>query len=216
MGVWPTTSELRESLAGAGVPVPPVTSTLTSALSTAIAAWEDASGWYPFAAAQNAIAAASPLSWPADGSVSVIDFGGGVLTSTTPVVTLAGTALVAGTDYELRPVDAPRKARPYTYLKLLNRRLSGYYPLTLTGIWGHCAYNAIPAGVVQAVLAHACLQIAAPSVQAGTAARSLSMVEEGDVKLQWGTTAEERLAAVRQWQSDWSDALKTYRRQRVV
>lgn len=216
MAGWPSSSDLSNALAGAGIAVPASASALTSALSDAIAAWEDASGWYPFAAAEGATAVESALSWPSDSSASVIEFGGGVLTSTAPVIKLAGSTLVAGTDYELRPTDAPRKVRPYTYLKLLNRRVSGYHPLTVTGIWGFCSYNAVPASVAQAVLAHACLAIAAPSVQAGTATRTLSMVEEGDAKQQWASSTEERLLAVRGWQSDWEMALRAYRRLRAV
>jgi hypothetical protein len=87
--------------------------------------------------------------------------------------------------------------------------------LTASGIWGYCAFNAVPELARAAVLAHASLGIAAPSVQAGGATRVLSQAEEGDVKYQWGSSIQERQAAVKAWQSDWQAAMAYYRRVKV-
>lgn len=223
MSEWPTNSDLSTALTEAGI-TPPGSSRLTSALTLAIAAWEDATGYYPFAAGQNATTTAAPVYWPADASASVIDLGGAVLSSTAPTVALDGTTLVAGSDYELRPVAAARTGQPYTYLYLPNRRLSRHTPegglaahrLVVTGIWGYCAYNAIPELARQAVLAKAALNIANPATSAGDATEAVRRIEQGTVTIDYGTSTEERLAAVRAWESDWAAGLAKYRRRGVV
>jgi hypothetical protein len=139
-------------------------------------------------------------------------------------VALDGVALEAGSDYEMRPVAAPRKGQPYTYLYLPNRRLSRHTPegglaahrLVVTGVWGYCAHDAVPELARQAVLAKAALNIANPATSAGDATEAVRRIEQGTVTIDYGTSAEERLSAVRAWESDWAAGLAKYRRQGVV
>jgi hypothetical protein len=223
MSEWPTSSDLSDALTEAGI-TPPASGRLASALTLAIEAWEEATGYFPFAAAEGAAASAAPVYWPADASASVIDLGGAVLSSPAPSVALDGTALVAGSDYELRPVAAPRKGQPYTYLYLPSRRLSRHSPegglaahrLVVTGVWGYCAHDAVPELARQAVLAKAALNIAAPATSAGEATGAVKRVEQGTVTIDYGTSTEERLSAVRAWESDWAAGIAKYRRQGVV
>ena len=215
MSAWPTPQNLADELVEAGF-TKPSTSRLTSALALAVEAFQDATGWYPFAAQEDAEAAESTLTWPADSAVSVIELGGGVLSSTTPTLTISGDALTAGTDFELRPVDAPRKSQPYTYLKLRGRVLSGNSELKLTGIWGYCDATSVPELARAAVLAYAARDIAAPQVQSGAATRPVSEAKEGDVSRQYGTNIEERQAAIRQWAGDWDAGTKRFTRQRII
>jgi hypothetical protein len=214
MSEWPTTTDLSEALDAAGMPVPLV-AVRTSALALAVAAFQDATGWYPFAAASGATAEESPLSLPSRSLVSIVGLGGGLLTGTAPTITLNDTELVAADDYTLCPPDAPRKDQPYTYLKLKYRKVSEADTLTASGIWGYCAHNAVPELARAAVLAYAAMEIAAPAVQGGTATRVLVQAEEGDVRYQWGSSIEERQAAMRSWQASWDMAVKTYRRTKV-
>lgn len=214
MSEWPTTTDLAEALNAAGIPVP-VASVLTSALALSVEAFQDATGWYPFAASSSATAATVPLFWPDGALVSIVSFGGGVLTSTTPTVTLDGSTLEVATDYILCPPDASRRGVPYTYLKLLRRKVGNGNALTVSGIFGYCAYNAIPELARAAVLAYAAMDIAAPSIQAGTASRVLSQADEGDVRHQWGSSIEERQAAVRSWQTNWDMAIAKFQQRKV-
>lgn len=216
MSQMPTNAELTTALTEAGIPVPG-SSRLTAALALAVEAWQDATGWYPFAAASGATADQVTLSWPNDAAVVIVPFGGGIVSSATaPVVELDESALTAGADYTLFPPDAPRRGVPYTYLKMRNRRLTAQSVLTLSGVWGYCAYDAVPEVAKQAVLAKAALNIAAPEIQTGDATRQQSQIEQGTVKIQYGTSAEERLAAVHAWESDWATGLSSYRRQGVM
>ena len=214
MSEWPTNTDLAEALNAAGIPVP-VASVLTSALALSVEAFQDATGWYPFAASSTATASTVPLFWPDSALVSVVSFGGGVLTSTTPTVTLDGSTLEAATDYILCPPDASRRGVPYTYLKLLRRKVGNNNALSITGIFGYCAYNAVPELARAAVLAYAAMDIAAPSIQAGTATRVLAQAEEGEVKYQWGSSIEERQAAMRSWQTNWDMAIAKFQQRKV-
>lgn len=211
MSEWPTTTEVSDALEEAGIPVPS-TGRLTSALALAIESFEDATGWYPFAAVESAEPASQSLSWPADAAVSIIDFGGGLLTGEDITLTLDDATLAITDDYELRPTDAARKRLPYTYLRLVGRRIGGDSALSITGVWGYCAFDAVPELARQAVIAHCCRAIGAPAVQSGTAGRAVTEEKQGQVDLKYGTSTEERQAAMRQWQDDWESAVKKFRR----
>lgn len=223
MAAWPTSDDLEDALTEAGIPVPGA-GRLSSALALAIEAFEAATGYTPFAAASEAEPATDTLYWPEDGSASVISLGGAVLSGESVTVTLDTTELTAGTDYELRPTNATRTGRPYTYLVLTNRRLSRRSPeggiqagkLTLTGIWGWCASDAVPELARQAVLAYALLDIAAPQIQSGDATQGKRKIDQGTVTIEYGTSTEERLAAVRAWEGDWERAVAHFRRKSVM
>lgn len=214
MSEWPENSDLSEALDAAGIPVP-VSGVLTSALALAVGAFEDATGWYPFAAQENAAAEDANLSTPSRSLVSVVGFGGGLLTAAAPTITLNDTVLVVADDYTLCPPDAPRRGQPYTYLKLKYKKVSNLDTLTASGIWGYCAFDAVPELARAAVLAYAAMEIAAPRIQGGTARRVLSEADEGGVSYQWGSSIDERQAAVRSWQASWDMAVARYRQQKV-
>lgn len=214
MDTWPTTTQVSDALEEAGIPTPSG-SRLSSALALAKEAFEDATGWYPFAAVEDAEPASLALSWPADAGVSIIDLGGGLLPGEDITLTLDDTTLTITDDYELRPTDAARKRLPYTYLKLVGRRIGWDSALSITGVWGYCAYDAVPELARQAVVAHCCMAIGAPSVQAGTADRTVTEEEQGQVDLKYGTSIEERQSAMRLWKADWETGVRKYRRQSV-
>jgi hypothetical protein len=214
MSEWPTNTDLSEALDAAGIPVP-AAGVLTSALALSVASFEGATGWYPFAAASGATAQESPISIPSRSLVSVVSLGGGLLTSTAPTISLNDTDLVAADDYTLCPPDAPRKGQPYTYIKLKYEKVCDKDTLTASGIWGYCAHNAVPEMARAAVLAYAAMEIAAPSIQGGTAKRVLAQADEGDVRYQWGSSIEERQAAVRSWQTNWDMAVSKFQQRRV-
>jgi hypothetical protein len=214
MSEWPTNTELSDALEAAGIPVP-ASGVLASSLALAVSAFEDATGWYPFAAAEDATAQESTLSLPSRSLVSVVGFGGGLLTGTAPTISLNDTDLVAGTDYTLCPPEAPRKGTPYTYLKLRYKKVSSLDTLSASGIWGYCAHDAVPELARAAVLAYAAMEIAAPSIQSGTATTGKQRIDQGTVTIQYGSTIEERQAAVRSWQASWDMAVGHYRKQKV-
>jgi hypothetical protein len=214
MSEWPTYTDLSEALEAAGIPVP-AAGVLTSALALAVASFEGATGWYPFKAASGATAQESPISIPSRSLVSVVSLGGGLLTSTVPTISLNDTDLVAADDYTLCPPDAPRKGQPYTYLKLKYEKVSSDDILTASGIWGYCAHNAVPELARAAVLAYAAMEIAAPSIQSGTATTGKQRIDQGTVTIQYGSTIEERQAAIRSWQASWDMAVKHYQMKKV-
>lgn len=213
MAGLPTAEDVVEALASAGI-----TLTLQGAaapLATALDLWESATGWEPFVS--SGTPAESTLYVPASGLHSVLGLGGGVLPGEDVTVTLAGTELVAATDYQLCPTSSARTGKPYTYLKLLKRVVdinSG--ALVVEGVWGYCADDAVPPLVIAAILAGACLEAAQPILQAETlAGRAPQKIEQGDVTIQYGSTSE-RTQAIESWKRTWSSAVGLYARNGVT
>lgn len=212
---WPTASDLEKALKEAGVPLP-LSSTSTSALAEAIERWEAQTGWLPFVALDTATQIEYPLD-DHDRGTRLVDLRAGIPTGVTaPTLTLDDAALVAGyeEDYQLWPLDAARRGKPYQYVRLSYHRKG---LLKVTAKWGFCPTADIPEIAFQAVLAQAALIIAEPALAKAstgdaTSGRNLQSVEEGDVKLVFGTSAAERMAAITSWQQQWASAVNLLKR----
>lgn len=224
MAGWPTITQVRDAVVAAGLPMPSATAA-NLALQSAIEAWESETRWQPFAAADSALA--SPVHIPLVGAYSVLSLGGGILPGSVTAITLGGEALTfSGTspDVAFTPPNALVRGRPYTCLKLLRRQVHGSCgELVVTGRWGYCAADAIPADAAQAVLARVCLDLGAPGVQGQALVTSeeecdapLEQVDEGQQARKFATSVTERTAALTRWEDLWKGAVKSYRRVSVA
>ncbi len=214
MAALPTFSDVALALASAGISLEP--SDAVVHLATALEMWESATGYVPFVASDTA--SASPLYVPSSGIHRVIGLGGGVLTAGDHTLTLANVELVEGTDYQLCPVSASRSGKPYTYLKLLTSPVSqASGALELTARWGYCADDAVPPLASAAIIARAALEAASPAMQASAlSGGSVQRVDQGSVKIEYGSTMTERTQAMTGWTQTWEAGVKAYSRNRVT
>ena len=214
---WPTTSDLEAQLTAAGV-ILPLSALCVSALAEAIERWEQATGYVPFAASATATQMPYDLTDRGRG-VRLVNLGAGIPTGTTVVATLDDSALTAGDgeDYELLPLDAVRKGRPYNYLKLSSHSTGR---LKVTARWGFCVEDEIPEIAAQAVLAYAALSIAEPALAKASSGdgsvaegRNVQSADEGDAKLEFASTMTERKAHLDSWKAQWETGVRMMKRQ---
>jgi hypothetical protein len=218
---WPTIGQVQGALADAGLSAS--ASDASRSLASAIKAWETETGWQPFVASASPLA--SPIYVPISGTHAALDFGGGVLPGSVTAITLGGEPLTfsgESPDVALSPGDAARKSRPLTYLKLLRRRVCAREgELVVTARWGYCDASSVPADAAAAVLARACLDLAAPRVQeratsGGEECAPLESLDDGQSDRKFATSVTERTAALSRWEGEWEMTVKIYKRTQVV
>lgn len=118
---WPTLADIEARLSDMGL-TPPADATTNALIAAAVAAWDDATGYEPF------LGTGDDETRYLTGEGSLIDFGGGITAVPTSLTIngyyndagtyTGGTALVVNRDYQLLPLNALAKGKPYTYAKL--------------------------------------------------------------------------------------------------
>lgn len=232
MGTWPTAAEVRDTLKGAGYTAPLLDSVLTDAIDDAVARWEAATGWLPFVGGASTIARDFIL----DEGQRILQLDAGLRYSTAPELLLDGVALASTTTARWLPTNASLAGKPYTALQLLESGRPSRMPeatLTITGLWGYCASDAVPTAARAAVLAGACWEIASrqtawraseatatdgetDDTSGDTIRAAVQQTKEGDVDVQFATTQTERMAALEMWETLWRRGVNTYRRVRIT
>ena len=210
----PVASDLVKLLAQAGITsIEPAL--CTAALAEAVERWEQATGFVPFVASVTATAASYDLTDLGRGT-KLVNLNAGIPSGTTITATLDGTALTSGyeEDFEAWPLDAPRRKRPYSHLKLSYAATSR---LVVTAQWGFCLEADLPEIASQAILAYAALSIAEPDLAKASRGQSatgnIASIDQGTVKIDWATSAAERTRHLSSWQSQWTSAVRIYKRQ---
>ena len=150
---YPTSSDLLTFLQSGGLFANPVTTEqgqidLTDAINGAVQAWEDGVRWYPF------LKDASDVTRYYDAPEQrILQLGAGLQSLTS--LTISGSTYTSGTDFWLKPNDAPFKSQPYTFIEF---RTTFMYPrqkqtIVVVGKFGRV--TTIPADVKNAILAYA-------------------------------------------------------------
>lgn len=209
----PVAADLEALLAQAGI-APMEPALYTAAIAEALERWEAATGYVPFVASETATASSYDITDRGRGT-QMVNLGAGIPTGTTVSATLDGTAITAGyeEDYELWPLDSVRRKRPYNYIKLAYPSIGR---LVVTAKWGFCLEADLPETVTQALLAYAALSIAEPDLAKssnGQGAGNIASIDQGDVKIDWATSAAERTRHLTSWQMQWDTAVRMYKRQ---
>lgn len=233
MATWPTAAEVRDTLKGAGYTAPVVDADLESAVTDAVARWEAATGWIPFVGGSSAVARTFILF---EGQ-RVLQLDAGLRTTTTPTLLSDGEALATTTTARWLPANADLTGRPYTGLMLLESGRPTRMPettLTITGLWGYCASDAVPTDARAAVLAGACWDVASRQTAwraseatatdgeaseegiGETIRAAVARSKEGDVDVEYATTQTDRMAALDLWDTLWRRGLNAYRRTRIT
>lgn len=172
---WPVAAELTTYATGMGVTVP-TGAVLADYVASAIAEWEDVTGWRPFLGATSSTTRAYT---PPDGYL--LDLRGG-FTSITAIrvgvsASSTGTLLVESTDYWLWPEDAVVGRRPYWGVKFAAAQFGQPNSITVAGKRGY--YPSIDEDAYMAVLKRAMSIVISHSVGAVGAA---TKIEQGPVK----------------------------------
>lgn len=153
---YPEAEDLAALLAATPLDIPD-TLDFDSKVAEARDDWEARTDWLPYLAdADDSERTFDPPGW---GGSRTLPLGGGLVSLTS--LTVDGTALVSGTDFRLRPANAPAQGRPYTSAEFLcggwgGSHWGGYGPpgsVVIVGRWGRVA--ALEDNVWGAILGYA-------------------------------------------------------------
>lgn len=181
-------------------------------LSSVIAEFETDTGYVPFLATTQTRMYDFP--YP-DGTI--LDLRCGLLSVTS--VTISGTTLTNGVEYNLYPLNAPLNGKPYTWLEFVGHRrqvLPWSVPATI-GVTGSFGYAATcPEDVKHAILCKACSDLAA--IKSGAATGTVTSIKQDDVQINYQGNNNPTGLTPQQLQLEeaYTDVVTRYRRMRLL
>lgn len=224
---WPTAAEVRAALEYAGFTAHTLDAALDQAVDDAVAQWENHTGWHPFVGGASAVGRDFFVEY----KTSVLYLDVPLRTSTAPTILVDGVALGSSYTAWWTPRNASIASRPYAALEMRSGNGRAYIPagvLTITGLWGWCDSDTVPADARAAVLAEACRDIATAQTSWRAVARDgetddsgstivapVTRAKEGDVDLEYSTTQTERMAVLKSWEETFTRTARRYKPARV-
>lgn len=212
----PTVEDLKEYLGAAGLYSSPPSAIqslldLAGALEAAIGKWNDLTHYWPFVSTGDV----NETRYFDPPNSNILDLDGGLLQLVALATeqqydAAANNSLSVGVtqqnlrDFRLKPLNAPAKGKPYTYMEI------GWYgygvsgSIAVTGEWGFCTAANLPAGAKRGMLALAA-DLLMPQITMQLTRGGLSMLQRGDETKKWDMSL---LAEV--WKTDQKSALSDY------
>lgn len=226
---YPSGSDVELFLAGAGMlptdatQLAAVRMQCTGWAEAAAEDWEHDTGWEPYLAGS---ADTTRMFTPRDvleprNEPPMLDLKGGLLSATTITVDVQpgnpGVQLTEGSDFWLKPDNAPAKGRPYTWVEFWRVPGWAYFGLgadqrsiVIVGKWGYTA--SVDAHVRQALLCHAASN-AAPML---AAARTGGMQKWSEADTSEAYSDNPFGAMQEVWQREYDKAVSAHRRVKLA
>lgn len=181
---WPNTTDLAAMYTSQGLTAPD-SSVLTDTLNAAVQWWEEKTGYKPWLADTEALTDETVTFDPPENYDFTLDLQGGFYSVASVkfgvAYNVSGTTLVANRDYQLLPLEANAKRRPFTRVRFLTN--PGRKPASIQVIGRRGYWNEIEEDVWLAVRNWAFAQSVTEIVEGYSFADELT---QGPVKIKYG------------------------------